>query len=74
MISRLIKSSVDSAAYWFPLSIKYRKNASEFFQLENDLSADLKLGKKTWSTTKRDNRKNQFVSKKISQLSATGFF
>ena len=30
------------------------------------LFADLKLGKKTWSTTKkRDNRKYQFVSKKL---------
>ena len=66
MISRLIKSSVDSAAYWFPLSIKYRKNASEFFQLENDLSADLKLGKKNLiNNKKRDNRKYQFVSKKL---------
>ena len=54
MISRLIKSSVDSAAYWFPLSIKYRKNASEFFQLENDLSADLKFGKKRDQQQKKE--------------------
>ena len=60
-----MKSSVDSAAYWFPLSIKYRKNASEFFQLDNDLSADLKLGKKLDQQQKRDNRKYQFVSKKL---------
>ena len=45
---------MDSAAYWFPLSIKYRKNASELFQLENDLSADLKFGKKRDQQQKKE--------------------
>ena len=64
MISRLIKSSVDSLQInWFQVS---KKCVCEFSLLKIDfLSAGLKLGKELDQQQKRDNRKYQFVPKKL---------
>lgn len=72
MISRLIKSSVDSLQInWFQVS---KKCVCEFSLLKNDfLSAGLKLGKELDQQQKRE-QKVSICTKKISQFSATGFF
>ena len=43
---------------WFPLSIKYQKNASEYFKLKNDISTDLKLGKEVDQQLKEEITEN----------------